>query len=260
MLRKSTVILVSSPQGGSGKSTIAVNLAFHYAKQNLRVLLMDLAVYGSLPSMLKIPIRGNGMSSLITALEQKEEEFELTEFTGLFHDAILHHESMNNLHMLLSASPLKMEKLTANQTDYLLRSAKSENYDLIIVDTSSELSERNITAVDHADLILIPTLQDVTSGWKVLLYKEILDNLNVTKDRIGLVINRCSKYSAFNNSEFQLELGCDVLGEIEELSKWVHRYVNVGIPMVNARKKRAASPFQYLANTVMKRLEAGYER
>ncbi|WP_084024373.1 tyrosine-protein kinase family protein [Vulcanibacillus modesticaldus] len=74
-MKNQKTILVTSPQGGSGKSTIAVNMAIHYAKKNLKVLLIDLAIYGSIPSMLKIPIRGKGMSSLITALEQNEGQF-----------------------------------------------------------------------------------------------------------------------------------------------------------------------------------------
>mgnify|MGYP000672157119 CR=1 FL=1 len=253
-MMKQTMYLVTSPQGGTGKSTIAVNLAIHYAKQDYKVLLIDLAIYGSLPSMLKIPIRGKGMSSLITALEQNNDLEHFDQFPQYFRESLIPYQDQKNLHLLLSASPLKMENLSARQTAFLLQTARKENYNIIIIDTSSELCQRNIASIENADFILIPTLQDVTSGWKVILFKEILDNLNISRENVGLLVNRCTKYSAFNNQEFQNETGYPIVGEINDLSKIIQKFVNMGIPIENCGKKKAAVPFQKLAEQMLKRV------
>lgn len=204
--------------------------------------------------MLKLPIRGKGMSSLITAMEQSESEFEVERFGDYFKDAVITHPDFDHLHMLLSSSPIKMEKLSLNNTAALIETAKRENEQIIIIDTSPEICERNIACIEKADLILIPTLQDVTSGWKLIMFKEILDNLNIPRDRVGVIINRCSKHSGFHNQEFQIEVGYPIIAEIDDMSKLIQRFTNIGVPAVNSGKRKAAIPFQKLAAAVLKKV------
>ncbi|WP_127580758.1 AAA family ATPase [Paenibacillus koleovorans] len=253
-MKKQSTILVTSPQGGSGKSTIALNTALHFANMNMKVLLIDMACYGSLPSMLKIPIRGKGMSSLITALEQNEGKIHPEQFSSYFRDSLMVYEGEKNLHLLLSASPLKMEKLTIGYVQAIIQAARMEHYSAIIIDTSSELCERNIGCLEQADCILIPTLQDVTSGWKTILFKEILESLNIDRDKISVIVNRCTKYSGFNNLEYRDELGYSLLAEIQDVSKKAQKHINNGVPIVNSGNKRAAMPFRNLSNQLLKKL------
>ena len=253
-MKKQAVILITSPQGGSGKSTIAVNLAIHYAKQNIKVLLIDMAGYGSLPSMLKIPVRGVGMSSLITAMEQTDNLQMDESILQYFKDSLVIYNDIRNLHLLLSASPLKMEKLTKKQTDFILQVARKENYQMVIIDTSSELCQRNISCIENSDYILIPTLQDVTSGWKIILFKEIMDSLNISKDKVALVVNRSSKYSGFNNKELETEIGYSVLAEIPELAKVIQKHVNTGVPIEASGRKKAQKPIHELARQVLRKV------
>ncbi len=75
----SRILLVASAKGGVGKSTVSVNLAASFAKQGLRVGLLDADVYGpSIPTMLGvrdqspatspdkklIPVRAHGIETL----------------------------------------------------------------------------------------------------------------------------------------------------------------------------------------------------
>lgn len=248
------IITVASPQGGAGKSMLALNLAIQFAKQDLRVLLMDMACFGGLPAMLKLPVRGKGLSSLITALEQSEGLYQTDHFSSLFFDAIHQDTELSQLHIMLSASPLDMEKLSEHHCRRLIQLARRENYDVVLLDTSSELCERNIACLEEADYILIPALQDVASGWKIMQFKSILDNLNVPKEKISLVINRCSKYSVFNNQEYQAEIGYSIIAELNDFSKAVHRSANKGVPLIRYGKRETMLPFQKLAAQVLKRV------
>ncbi|MEL7110404.1 MAG: Mrp/NBP35 family ATP-binding protein [Pseudomonadota bacterium] len=75
----SRILVVASAKGGVGKSTVSVNLAARFAKQGLRVGLLDADIYGpSIPTMLGVtdqspgsndrnqlvPIRAHGIESL----------------------------------------------------------------------------------------------------------------------------------------------------------------------------------------------------
>ena len=75
----SRILVVASAKGGVGKSTVSVNLAASFAKQGLRVGLLDADVYGpSIPTMLGvsdqspatspdkklIPVRAHGIETL----------------------------------------------------------------------------------------------------------------------------------------------------------------------------------------------------
>ncbi|RTE11201.1 AAA family ATPase [Paenibacillus whitsoniae] len=250
-MKSPITIAIHSPQGGTGKSTLALNLALQYGQQGRKTLLVDMAGYGGLPAMCKIPIRGNGMSSLITVLEQSSELPQHEHFQGYFKDAIVQYKDFKDLHLMLSASPLKMEKLSSHFTEYLIEAARRDDYSVIIIDTSSELCERNIACMEAADLLIIPTLQDVSSGWKIILLKEILASLHIPKEKIFLVANRVTKYSGFNNKEFEDEIGFTLLFEIPDLSKQVQKYVNSGIPMDLAGKRKVSRIFQELAQKIV---------
>ncbi|MEO1553051.1 MAG: Mrp/NBP35 family ATP-binding protein [Pseudomonadota bacterium] len=75
----SRILVVASAKGGVGKSTVSVNLAARFAKQGLRVGLLDADIYGpSIPTMLGvtdqspdtspdkklIPVRAHGIETL----------------------------------------------------------------------------------------------------------------------------------------------------------------------------------------------------
>lgn len=245
------IITIHSPQGGSGKSTLALNLAIQFAKQGKKTILMDMAGYGSLPSMCKVPIRGCGMSSLITILEQNDELPSYEHFVDYYREAIVAYKDCSQLDLLLSASPLKMENLSSAFTEYLIEITIKRCYEVIVVDTSSELCERNIACIERANVILIPTLQDVSSGWKIILFNEILTSLRITKEHVFLIANRVSKYSGFNNIELQDEIGLKLLCEIPEMMKKVQRHINSGTPMNLIGNRKLTSIFEKLAKKIV---------
>ncbi|MFZ5353637.1 MAG: AAA family ATPase [Bacillota bacterium] len=216
--KKGKIIAVNSAKGGTGKTTIAINMAFQYSSKGLRVLLVDMAMYGNVGINMKIVHRGTGLSSIITALEQTGESIKNTGLNSIIKDNIYTYNSENiQIDVIIAATPLKMEKMAASEIEMIMNSLRELDYDVIILDTSSDLSKRNLAVVELADHVILVAAPELASGWNLLQYKEILQSIGV-KDKCSLVVNRYSKNTGFFSRELEMELSCPLICEVPELN------------------------------------------
>ena len=207
--KESRTILSYSPQGGTGKSTFAVNMALIYASHGLKTLLLDMSLYGSVISALKIRQKsGLGLAGIINLIELKRNSnISIENYVEMAGSSILRNCSNTGLDVIISANPIKMEGLNENSTNMLMKIVQGFGYDVVVIDTSPELSIKNLVLIDKSDYVLLSAIQDVSCGWKVLLFKEVAERFNIDKNKIGIIINRCNKFSGFNNKEFESEIG-----------------------------------------------------
>lgn len=116
------VLLVSSPQAGEGKTTVAVNLAMVVALQGMKVLLID----GNLrhPGIAAVfdLADGEGLSELLT--REDEEKSYIVE--------------AENVYILPGGTPsmISAEILSSPRLKELLKKAR-QNYDVIIIDSAA---------------------------------------------------------------------------------------------------------------------------
>lgn len=250
--RGQKIILFYSPQGGSGKSTLAVATAIFGVKEGFKTLLVDMASYGGVCSMLKIPQKGDkGLSAFITLLDIHNQEAKLLEITEMVKNSIAHDVLEINLDVLTSANPVKMEAMNGNYTKTILNILKSFQYDLIVIDTSSELNEKNLICIELSDNVVIPVIQDLSCGWKVLQFKEVMEKYSISDEKFKLIINKCSRYSGFHNMEFEHEIGYRLEGEIPLYAKQFQEYVNAGVQIHLIKNKKVNKAFKNIANKLL---------
>ncbi len=226
------LVAVHSPKGGTGKTTISINLAIQYAKKGLKVLLIDLALYGNIGVNLKINQRGTGLSSILTNLEHTTEEYKNYFDTAKLKEHIYPYINENQslaFDVIIAANPLKMEKLTIQQVEMILIAVGKMDYDIIIIDTSSELSERNLAVFEMVNEIIMVAAPEINSGWNLIQLKEILDNIGVSK-KCKLVVNLYSKYVGFSCKELEMELQTPLIGIIPYQTEIQYLH-NQGIPV-----------------------------
>lgn len=248
----SNIILFYSPQGGTGKSTLAVNTAIFSAIADKRTLLIDMSMFGGIMAMLKIPQKGGyGLSAIITLLELDFESAKTNKLIEVVKRSIVSGSTIDHLDVLISANPVKMDILNAKHMKIILDIARNLNYDNIIIDSSSDLCDRNIVLLDEADYIIIPVTQDVSCGWKMVLFKEVMESYSLDTNKISMVINKCSKYSGFNNNELENELGYKIIAEIPLFTKHYQDYVNEGKLIYLLRNKRAHKKFLETADIIL---------
>lgn len=224
------IALFYSPKGGVGTTTIAVNTASQLTMKDKKVLLVDFAVYGHVSIAFNLPQQSGGLGGIISYIEQgRRDKAELKDVTRSAIETVT--LQGKKLDILSSASPLKMSSLTLDQTDAIMKVLNELDYDVIVIDTSTDLSERNVSLMSLAtDMFFIMTT-DVAANWSMISSVDILRKLNRPMQNRYLIINAYHDAIGFPISEMESMLSMKVSVVIPHKYQQVQGYANRGIIM-----------------------------
>lgn len=211
------IITVHSPKGGTGKTLLACSLATQYAAKGARALLLDLATYGGVAPSLGLPRREKGLVGVVEALENDPSVLESPAMLELLRRNLTAFPvGERRLDLLLAAPPLKMSKLTLEQTEVLVRWLASDPYDAIVIDTAGEISERTAVTLKVADFVLLVTVPELPAAWSLLTMQDLLRNLN-TPGKVQVVVNRCGRGQKLR--ELEEIIGYPVVAQVPETAR-----------------------------------------
>lgn len=203
------IITVYSPKGGTGKTTIAVNIAIKYAQKGLKTLLIDLSQYSFVMRLFDKEQKVGGLSTVLSQLEKG-----IVEIQDILHENIRHYEIEKiGIDVLASSQPLKMDQFNGEKTQLLLRELRHLEYDVIVIDTSSDLSIRNIVAFELSDYIALITNSDVFAGLSLIQLKEVLNSLGLV-NKCKLIVNDFDEAVEFSYYDLENELQIPTVGVI----------------------------------------------
>lgn len=224
------IALFYSPKGGVGTTTIAVNTASQLTMKDQKVLLVDFAIYGHVSIAFNLPQQSGGLGGIISYIEQgRRDKAELKDVTRSAIETVT--LQGKKLDILSSASPLKMSSLTLDQTDAIMKVLNELDYDVIVIDTSTDLSERNVSLMSLAtDMFFIMTT-DVAANWSMISSVDILRKLNRPMQNRYLIINAYHDAIGFPISEMESMLSMKVSVVIPHKYQQVQGYANRGIIM-----------------------------
>lgn len=230
------IISVYSSKGGSGATTIAVNVAQAMALQNqdARVLLVDLNLqFGGIQHYLDIAFERN-LGDLKSVLH------ELT-FSQL--SSVLYRVDSSNLNLLLSpAHPQEAENFTSDDME-LLFSVCRQNFDYIILDLPHELNEVSISAISQTDQLAYVLNLDRASILSLKSVLNILDRYHlIDTSQIALILNKHSRRSDVTRDDLEKIINLPVLGSIsEDLKGQLQTSANLGLPLIMERQEKLKS-------------------
>jgi pilus assembly protein CpaE len=178
------VITIFSPKGGTGKTTIAANLAVILRRQGASVAAVDANLqFGDLSFFFNEQGRIN-----ITDLAPRAEELD----REVVSEVMIQHEA-SGVHILAAPMrPVDADSVSGSQLGAVVRYL-SKMYPYVIVDTNSLLTDFTLAALDASDLVVLVTTQDVPAIKNVRLFLDLAAGLGITREKIILVLNRYDK-------------------------------------------------------------------
>lgn len=223
----STIIAVHSLRGGSGVSSLAVNLASaHYQIWEKSTLLIDTAFFASQVAMLL------NMSPRSTL--GKFSEFQVSEIDeNMIGDLISTHSS--GLQILAAPRfPIATDIFNDEFWSLLFRSIQ-DKFSSIIVDTPHDFSDSVISTLTKASAILLVVGPEMASLRVAVSALKTYEQLGIHPENVKIVLNQTFPNSPIEKSQLQKALGRSFDFEIPYEPNEVLRALNLGNPFILSR-------------------------
>jgi pilus assembly protein CpaE len=242
------VVTVYSPKGGTGCTTLAVNLALTLHNDDTRVALVD----GNLQfGDVAVFINEQGKNTIVDLAPRAEElDHEIVQ------DVMLKHAA-SGLHILAAPSrPEYAERVTSIQFTKVLEYLRGM-YAYVIVDTAALLTDITLAAIDISDLLILVTTQDIPSIKNCRLFLDLSQALGIERERILFVMNRFDKRINITPERVTENLKQEVVSVIPFDEQTATKAVNRGVPFVLDNKNQPAARGVFsLAESVRARVAA----
>ena len=243
------IIAVFSPKGGSGCSTVAINLGVSIAHLGYSTALVDGSLqFGDVAVMLN-------MKPITSVVDLSDHVSELDH--DLISSVIQKHQS--NLNVLLAPPRPEMAEVVTEGKLKDLLNALRDMYDFIIVDTSSNLDSISLGILDVADRIILVTQQNLPSLKNASRFFDLSESLDYETDKVSLVVNRVSDKKGISVKDISNTLKRPVIMAIPIDDNTVNSAIDQGIPLVTGANKRrpVSSAVIKLAEYVVEDLMSG---
>src|ERR687884_485905 len=220
--RRGKIVTVFSPKGGTGKTSIATNLAAALAKHGgKRTLLLDLDLQF-------------GDAAIMLGLEPEKTIYDLVTAPGeLDSEKLAGYTTRHASGLDILPAPLRPEDaelVTEAKLARLLEVAR-ESYDVIVVDTSPFFHGPMLATLDRTDELLLLCGLDVPTLKNVRLSLQTLELLSFPPERIRVVLNRANTKVGMKRGEVEGALELKVRYEVPS-DRAVPVAVNRGNPAV----------------------------
>lgn len=225
----SRVVSVMSAKGGTGKTTVAVNLAIALQKSQKKTALIDLSLeFGDVGVFLNLP-KCEGIADL--AGEEKIKASTASNYLFRHGSGV----------MVLSA-PLSPEYAEAVRPEHIERivTVLRAEYDYLIFDLPSSLNnDCSLAALEQSDVIFLVTTPEIPALKDTKVCLEVLKTLDYFQ-KVKLILNRDGE-SYISLRDVENAIGLNPVLTVPNDPKSCVSAINRGIPLVTASPHSKAS-------------------
>jgi pilus assembly protein CpaE len=231
--RAGHVIVVYSPVGGVGKTTVATSLASGLMKEDVKVLLIDADLqFADVGTFLNL----NPPSTIV---EVAEDVNDLD--TELFENIVATHDS--GLKVL--TGPVRPELADAlwerPETVSTIIEKVRGNYDFVVVDTGTRLDQTLVNILQHATRILLVGTPALVSAKNMRFVLDLFDQAGFPPEKTVVVLNKMmeerkgAKTPTISPEKFQSYLKRNVIGILPLIDeRLLLAAVNRGVPFIGS--------------------------
>ncbi|HLE88739.1 MAG TPA: response regulator, partial [Candidatus Limnocylindria bacterium] len=217
------VIAVFSPKGGAGRTTIATNLAVALQRDTgARVCLVDANLqFGDIGVLLNLNPKNR---SIADAVEAGEPDGDII-------DSVVIDHSTGIRVLLAPPAPEGADLVTPAYLRKIVEHLRQTHH-YVIVDLPSGLSDHSLGVMDAADTILVLTALEITTIKNVRLFLEVADQLDYSRTKLRLVINRADAAQGIRIADVEASIRRPIDGTIVSDGRLSVLAVNRGVPFV----------------------------
>lgn len=221
--RSGRVITVLSPKGGSGKTTVATNLALGLAAQSTeKVAIVDLDLqFGDVANALRLmPEHSIANAAGQRALDALTVKTYLTPHpSGLFA-------------LCAPDSPAEGEEIPTEAVGSIIQ-LLSDEFPSVVVDTASGVSAATLAAIEVSTDLILMCAMDVPSVRNLRKLIDALDALNMTQQRRHFILNRADSRVGLATEDVEATVGMRLDASLPS-SRAIPVSLNQGSPVVES--------------------------
>ncbi len=233
------VFTIVNAKGGSGATTVAVNLALALQSVHHNTALIDLAPLGHCALHLNLKPAFT-VSDAIANLHRLD--------SSLLDSFMARHD--RGLQVL--AGPATPTAIEPSASDFArLFDTLVGQFHYIVVDASSRLDSATRLVSNLSENILLIAHADVASLWSAGRVAQYLGESG-SRDRFALVLNRYRKIAGFNEAETEAAIGAPVLWRIPNQYFAVSTAIDRGVPLMQQGNTEIARSISGLAEYLTK--------
>ncbi len=241
------IVVVYSPKGGTGRTTIATNLAIALHNDETKVALVDGNIqFGDVAVFLN----EQGKNTVLD-LAPRADELD----PDIVREVMVTNRASGVDILAAPPRPEMADKVPGEQFSKLLTYLR-RIYSYIVVDTSSQLTEAVQAALDIADLIILITTQDIPSIKNCNLFLSLADASGIRRDRIQFIMNRYDKRIQITPERVKDSLRQEIVMVIPLDERIVSYSVNRGVPFMldNNKTQPVGKCISQIAEIVRERI------
>ena len=209
------LVAVVSARGGSGCSTIALNLAVTAARSGIDTVVVDAnRGFGDIASLAGVPVKRTVLDA--AGAPDRVDEFLTPGPLGI---------------RILAASqgPIAAAQVSVEDLRTILERLR-ERHDLIIVDAPGPVDDAHLMIAELADELLVTVIADIASLRNTRSYLALLGSADLNRD-CRIVLNREGELHGTNSTDFRAAFG-RIDHSIPFNAIRVARAGNRGVPVV----------------------------
>ena len=251
VVRKGKLITVFSPKGGTGRSTIAVNLAVALqALGDHKVGLVDASLqFGDLAVLLNLQ-PAHSIADLVPQINELDLD--------MINSVLTPHSS--GVKALLAPSRPELADLVAPEHIKSILEQMLAVFDYVVVDTWPSLHDFMLNILDMSDRILLIATPDIPAIKNARLFFEVTDALQYPEEKTSLLINMADKKGAIGKRDIEASIKHPVALSLPTDERSVLKAANEGIPFViSAKKSTLALAIESLAAHILEEFAAAME-